>query len=378
MFQVECIEDEERFFSLKEEWDELRANALSPSFFLDHAWFACCWPELRRRNEMRVFVVREERKAIAIAPLVKRRISLRGLPVEQLSFMLHPETQMVDILLRNSETNVDGLRVLLRYLLTERASDWQLISLDKINPDSRSLYLLRRLAEFLSLRYESQSLLPAPFIRLSGGWEAYLQSRSTRFRKTLRNVVNKIKRLGRVEVKRYGNEEDIPQGLQKLFSVSDASWKVANGIAITSNPERRVFFENLSCLSRGERGLQLWILEVDGIPIATETQIGDGRKVYALRSDFDERYADSSPGSYLQMEILKELFKGPYEEYSFGVGNNDYKMRWTDEKLFLSKFQLYNQTLYGNFLSSIRALNAASLRAESLRMVKRFFPWANS
>jgi len=191
-------------------------------------------------------------------------------------------------------------------------------------------------------------------------------------------VVNKIKRLGRVEVKRYGNGEDIPQGLQKLFSVSDASWKVANGIAITSKPERRVFFENLSCLSRGERGLQLWILEVDGIPIATETQIGDGRKVYALRSDFDERYADSSPGSYLQMEILKELFKGPYEEYSFGVGNNDYKMRWTDEKLFLSKFQLYNQTLYGNFLSSIRALNAASLRAESLRMVKRFFPWANS
>ena len=41
MFQVECIEDEERFFSLKEEWDELWANALSPSFFLDHAWFAC-------------------------------------------------------------------------------------------------------------------------------------------------------------------------------------------------------------------------------------------------------------------------------------------------------------------------------------------------
>jgi CelD/BcsL family acetyltransferase involved in cellulose biosynthesis len=302
---------------------------------------------------MRVLVVREGRKAIAIAPLMKSRVSMRGLPVDVLGFMAHPETQIADILLRDAEASTDALRVILRFLLKERASDWQMISLDKIPPDSKSLHLLSKLSDFSSLRYKIEPGYEAPFISLRDGWEHYLRSRSPRFRKTVRNVANRMNRLGQVEVLRFGRGQDIQQGIEKLFSVSDASWKVANGIAITSSTERQSFFRGLAQISADRGGLEIWILEANGIPIASETQIRDGVKIYALRCDYDERYADQSPGSYLQAEILKVLFNGPCEEYNFGIGRNSYKMKWTNEECSLLRFTVYNQTLYGSILRSI-------------------------
>ena len=287
MLDLACVDNEDEFLSLSGEWDDLWAHAYSPSVFLSHSWFRYCWPELKPRNQMRVLVVREGGKAMAIAPLMKSRLSMRGLPVDVLGFMAHPEAQLADILLRDAETSTDVLRVMLRFLLKEQASDWQMISLDKIPPDSQTLHLLSKVSDFSSLRYDVESAYEAPFIRLRDGWEHYFRSRSPRFRKTVRNIANRVKRLGQVEVRCFGTGPEIERGMEKLFSVSAASWKVANGIAITSSSARKAFFQSLAQIPGDRGGLQIWILEANGEPIASETQIRDGTKVYALRSDYD-------------------------------------------------------------------------------------------
>ncbi len=373
MFQVECIENDTGFLALREQWDELWESAISPSIFLSHSWVQCCWPELRVQNEMRILLVRDSDKLVAIAPLMKSRVFSKGLPVERLSFIEHPETQIANIVLRNSDASTDALKVLLRYLLRESSSDWQLLSLDKIPPHSKSLRILTRFAQISGLHYEVKSSHGVPFISLRGGWEAYLKSRTPRFRKTLRNVANRINRLGSVEVKRYLGGEGGKEALEKLFLVSSSSWKVSNGIAITSSKGRKRFFHDLTQVTHTDGVLQVWILEANGIPIASETQIRDGTKIYALRSDYDERYADSSPGTYLQAEILKNLFHEPYEEYNLGVGRNPYKMRWANREISLMNFRLYNRTLYGRLLHSIDRFAFSRLKQiPPLRMMQGF------
>src|SRR4030095_12266265 len=109
-------------------------------------------------------------------------------------------------------------------------------------------------------------------------------------------------------------------------------------------------------------------------PIASETQIVDGQTVYAIRSDFDEQYADCSPGTYLQAEILKRLFETCYVEYNFGVGLNPYKARWTDQHVDLMNFRLFNESFYGRFLRTVDRYDFSKLREFSgLRAINGLF-----
>jgi CelD/BcsL family acetyltransferase involved in cellulose biosynthesis len=362
MVEIECITREDGLRNLRREWEELWQSSLTASFFLTFSWICCCWKELQAHNELRVFVARDEGRAVLVAPFMKSRRAQKGLPVDCLTFIEHPEAQIADILLARSQQSSRALEALLKFLVNVQVADWHLLSLDKIPQGSPTLELLAASAESCSSRFEVKSSHEALFIPLVGDWQAYLNTRSPRFRKTLRNVVNRIERLGAVEVKCYSGQEVNDQTIEKLFSVSDSSWKVADGVAITSQTHRMRFFEDL-LLAVAQRGdVRVWMLEVNGAAIASEIQVIDGPTVYALRSDYDERYADSSPGMYLQVEILQQLFRSSYESYNLGVGLNPYKTRWADQRLPVMNFRIYNQTMYSRLLRSVDQYDLGKLK----------------
>jgi CelD/BcsL family acetyltransferase involved in cellulose biosynthesis len=90
------------------------------------------------------------------------------------------------------------------------------------------------------------------------------------------------------------------------------------------------FFRCLTDVA-GRRGwLFLWLLELDGEPIAMEYDLHHDGTVYALRADIDETHKERSPGAYLEYHLVKHLFDGGYVEYNTGPGENPYKLRWAD------------------------------------------------
>ena len=362
MFQIECITTEAGFDNLRPEWQELWQRSRVPSLFLTHDWIRCCWEEIGAPNALRIYVVRSQGRAIVIAPFMRSRRHRRRLPADCLTFIEHPETQLADFVLALDQEVADALKMLLHFLYHERANHWHILCLDKLPPHSTTVQMLASAAGALRARFEVRASHQALFIPIENTWERYVHSRSSRFRKTLRNVSNRLDRLGKVEVKRYPGNLPGQWAVQKLFAVSRGSWKVAEGIAITSARGRMEFFERLLEASDAGKGLQIWILEMNEQPIAAEAQIVDGDRVYALRSDYDDRYADSSPGSYLQCEILKNLFAGPAKEYNLGVGLNSYKMRWADHRVSLANFLLYRRSFYSHLLRSFDHYNFSRLK----------------
>ena len=132
------------------------------------------------------------------------------------------------------------------------------------------------------------------------------------------------------------------------------------------------FFEELLERQVTAQSAQIFILEVDGKPIASETQVIDGDVLYALRGDFDERYDDSSPGTFLQTEILQYFFNSSLSEYNFGVGLNPYKTRWAEKRRQLMRFRMYNQTLYGRFLHSVNRCEPMLANLPGARLLNNF------
>ena len=81
--------------------------------------------------------------------------------------------------------------------------------------------------------------------------------------------------------------------------------------------------------------------------MATELQLVDDGIVSALRSDFDSKHDKVSPGSYLNMELLKSLFEGGETEYRMGPGTNPYKRRWAEGAVDLRKANINARSLTG-------------------------------
>lgn len=362
MLRFECISDEARLGELKSAWESLWRSSQSRSFFLTYEWTRCSWEELREENELRVFVAWDENTLRLVAPLMRSRRSERGVPAHWLTFIEHPEAQIADVLYSAKEEGNDALDALLQHL-QQQCKDWNVLALDKLPVDSPTVDHLRNTFTSAEPHGEMQPSHEAYYIPLQGTWEEYLNSRSTRFRKTLRNIVNRVERMGHhVQVRRYGGAALDSQVLQKLFSVSDSSWKLGDGLAMTSKKPRMRFFEDLVSNPRQRDHIQIWLLEVDSVPIASETQVIDAAIVYAIRSDYDEKYAEASPGVYLQAEILKHFFGGPSQVYNFGVGLNPYKARWTDDRLSLMQFRTYNSGLYGRLLRRIHHCDLEKLQ----------------
>lgn len=297
-----------------------------------------------------------------VAPLMRSRRSERGVPAHWLTFIEHPEAQIADVLYPAQRAGRDALVALLHHL-QQQCKDWNVLALDKLPCDSPTVDHLRNMLSSSEPHWDMHPSHEAYYLPLQGTWEQYLNSRSTRFRKTLRNIVNRVERIGaQTRVNRYVGAALDSQVLHKVFSVSDSSWKLGDGIAMTSKEPRMRFFEDIVSNPRQQKAIQIWLLEVDSMPIASETQVIDGPTVYAIRSDYDEKYADASPGVYLQMEILKQLFTDPHEVYNFGVGLNPYKARWTEDRLSLMKFKAYNTGLYGRLLRRIHQYDPESLQ----------------
>ena len=351
--KIQCIEDDAGLLRLRDEWNSLWRSSANPSYFLSYDWIRCCWEELRSANALRIFVVRCGTKPVMIAPWMISRGFQNRLPVKRLTFIDHPESQIADMICVKEPEAQEGFSSLIAHLRHERSDEWQLLALNKIPEDSPVVQWLQGVEETPSGSRPAQFRYPVLIVPLNGSWEDYLRSKSSRFRKTLRNIVNRIERMGDIAIHCYDGAELPSIALPKLFSIADASWKLASGVAVTSSQGRRRFFEELSRNSETAEHMRVWLLEVNGNAIASETQLIDRGTVYALRSDYDENFADGSPGVYLQSEILKKLFEDGYQEYNFGVGLNPYKSRWAEQTTGFVNYRIYNATLYSRLLRLI-------------------------
>ena len=185
-----------------------------------------------------------------------------------------------------------------------------------------------------------------PYIPIQGEWEAFLQTRSARFRKTHRNIINRISKLNKVEIQCF-SQDTSGTVFKEILAVSEKSWKQKGGIAISSRKETKKFFEALTDLAGQKGWLLVWLLKVDGVPIAMEYDLSYKGKVYALRADFDESYKEYSPGVYLEYHIIKTLFEERYHEYHTGPGLNTYKLHWTDQLKENMALQICNNNYKG-------------------------------
>ena len=349
--RTEIIRDKERFDRLAGQWDSLTAGAgpLSPA--LSHEWFSCWIQAFGREAQLSIVALFDGDTLTAVAPLRAVRGTYRGIPCEQLRFLSNRHAPRCAFLVKEGRSELG--RLLIRETLC--LPGWDLAVLDNVPHGSVLFELAKGEASSGGVLFLGRETMSSPLLRMAGSWTEFFESRPRNLRRSLHNKENRMSAAGRIEVEHVTDDGAATALMDTLFRIGDASWKAPRGRAIGSDPQSRKFY-GLLAEDFGRRGeLSVWLMRLNGEPVAFEFHITRGKRVQALRAEFDEKCRDLGVGSVLDKEIIRRLFELGFEEYDMGGEADFYKLRWTAETTRHSELLFFTRSGKGRLLHSVES-----------------------
>jgi dTDP-4-amino-4,6-dideoxygalactose transaminase/CelD/BcsL family acetyltransferase involved in cellulose biosynthesis len=162
-----------------------------------------------------------------------------------------------------------------------------------------------------------------PLIRSTGGWEAYLASRSPHLRKKMAWQERKLARARGLEYRLADDPARLRSDLDTLFALHRARWP--DGTEFTEH-ER---FHRAFAACALERGwLRLWFLVLEGTPAAAWYGFRFGETEFHFQSGRAPVAERDSVGTILLAHTIREAFADGISEYRLLRGGEQYKQRF--------------------------------------------------
>lgn len=326
--RIRVVDDEVGLRELEAGWNAL-ADQAGGSVFMRHEWHSAAWAW--RRLDAELFIVcayTHEGALVGLLPLIRPRSGSVGGRV--LEFLAVPDAQWCDVQAEPAWAGLAGEA--LAHALLECASQWDVLRLDRLAPDSLLQRFLLPALKACDATWRLEADDCNLYVDLSGSWDDYHRERSRKLRKAFNLAANRLARIGGVEVEQVDfRERDIRRvhaSFEDAVDVSRRSWKHATSTGL-EYPGPLAFMRQLTDVAFAQGWLSLWLLRINGQAVAMEYQLVHRRCAYALRADFDESYQHASPGTYLNREIIRRLFDGAHDRYYLGPGRNAYKKVWS-------------------------------------------------
>lgn len=342
--KIEVITGFEDFLSLERVWNNLLEQSQNDVVFLRHEWFKSWWIGFGKDKELFILVVKDEKEIIGLAPLMIASSRYRGMWVKQISFMENDNTPQTDFILTERKKEAVGLII---ECLQAHREKWDVIYLRNIPKVSENNEILSNILKQNKMLFRWKDGLCSPFVQMDSDWKTYFQSRSAKFRKVLRNKINRLQRLGAYTIQQFERIENNGKPLAGILEISRNSWKAKFQKDIATNRENKTFFEELSRIAADKGWLKIWLLTLGHKPLAYEYHLLYQNREYALRADFDEKYRQNHPGSVLDAHIMQNIFENNLKEYDLGGSNDLYKINWTSQVKNHSNFLIFNQNFKG-------------------------------
>jgi len=345
--RIDTVATEREFAALETAWTAAADSALNRSPFLSFDWFAAAWAWRRLDSTLALHVIRKREHTIGLLPLIRNHERRNG--VRRLELLTVPDTQITDVVAAKQDIT-DVCEAVARHLAARK--DWDVLWLDYLAPDGAVIQELLPALRRHGIRVETGDCRNNPCISLNGRWSDYYLGRSRRLKKANNLAANRLTKAGDISIEwlrpNTHGDAQIEAALEAVIDISSRSWKQTTTNSL-DHPGPQAFIRALSSAGARRGWLSIWMLRLDGEPIAMEYQLIDDGQIYALRADFDQRYDNLSPGSHLFRQLIEALFDRGYKRYNLGPGENPYKRRWTDVSTPLHQAVAYNTTLRGSY-----------------------------
>lgn len=349
--QTSIVTEEEQFEALGKEWcTGWGESPFSRSVFNSYVWYHNWWKHFGgSEKSLFVIVVRDGERLAAIAPLMVENTRLRTLPARIVRFIENGNSLHNDFILLS-----DRRRPLLEAILDclmEHRDVWDMVEFKNIPVDSENGPLLCDLAGKRGIVCGVKPTLDSPYIDIRCDWDEFYATRTTRTRKTHRNLLNTIHKAGEIQIIRVSTAQEYELHRSAILDVAANSWTARAGDSLAT-PRNCAFFDDLSRVAAEHGWLDLWLLLLNGRVIAFEYHLRCNGRNHALRASYHEKFASLSPGTVLDLHVMKELFNDHVltQEYDLGGSLDPYKKKWIPAVRKHTMIHLFKQSAYSRLL----------------------------
>jgi CelD/BcsL family acetyltransferase involved in cellulose biosynthesis len=167
-----------------------------------------------------------------------------------------------------------------------------------------------------------------PVVDCDTDWETYFGGLSKNTRKDIRRRRRRMEERGALDLDVARGAAALGARLEEAIDIEGSGWKGAEGTAVRNSPAQLAFYRSLSEWAAGRDILEIAFLRLDGQAIAFHYNMCVRGTVYALKSGFDEAYADLAPGKVILAAEIERTFEEGRRRFHFAGQVEDYKLKW--------------------------------------------------
>lgn len=316
-------------------WNRLFLKTPHATFFQTLDWLETYWKFFGQNKKLRVLLVQVDSEIVGILPLVEQKETTHAGPVRVLTYPLDAWGPFFGPI---SGEPTATLYTAFRYLANTSKS-WDLFDLRWIEEE------VDRGRTLTAMRCHGFTPVPLPWqtsyaIDLPDDFDAYLATRSPKFRATIRRAIRKAEQEG-IYQERYRAVTDTARPFcpnEELYDqcvdLARRTWQGGSSTGTTiSHEETAEYFRE--CFVKASRCgmLDLMTLKRDGKLIAFSYNHHHQGRLLGMRMGYEPDCKRLSPGvALLGMQIRDSIRRGD-SQIDLGSEHGDVKKRWINRTL---------------------------------------------
>lgn len=318
-------------------WNYLLSETPQASFFHTIDWLLTYWEHFGEEQKLRVLVVMSCGKPIGIVPFCVRTEQYRVGPLRVLSYPLDNWGMWYGPL----GPNPAACMMLAMQHIRNTPRDWDIIKLDWSGPSSSDIGRTTRAMRIAGLTAQKEICQTTSVIDLSGTWEQFLSSKSSKQRHEIRRKLRRSKEIEGLEYIRHrpasaqvGDGDPRWDLYEMCEQVASESWQAESSNGNTLSSDRvRDFLRDAHADAARLGMVDMNVVLVAGRPVAFGYNYHNDGRLFGLRLGFSAAYREFGVGNALILQMIQNSFRRGDESFDMGAGNSPFKcLLCTDTK----------------------------------------------
>jgi hypothetical protein len=224
--QIRIVDNVQDFRKLEPAWNALTEQERFSVPFFTWYWHYKWWEYFGKDQKLFILAVTTADGNIAgIAPLMKRKTYLKGLPAKELCFLDNGIGSRNAIIFSGSKRKFVVHNEICRFLSSIHPK-WDFLNLQNIEEHSTCIKEVIIGEDKLGLKYIKTPGLHSPFIEIEGDFQDYFNNTFKRKQRyNIRRNATGHTKAGKIKVESFDSPDNIMRGLDFAFQVSRESWK---------------------------------------------------------------------------------------------------------------------------------------------------------
>ncbi len=333
---VTAITDVAGFAALRDEWTVLQAasNVQLPALTWD--WLFTWWETFGADRELLLLAARDrDGTLLGVAPLLRRTIRPRGVPVRRIELLATGEAEADEILseyldfviVRGREREITT--AFWEHLAT--LTDWDELCLASVPADSALVPALHDTIKRTGAPIDVTAMArpDGVIVGLAPDTKAFVAAQGKRMREDLRRHRRLLDQHGKVTLRRAETTEDLQAMFPELVRLHQALWQ-SRGKPGCFASERFTHFHRAVSARMLARGLlHLHTVTVGDKVVAARYGFHLGDRLYEYQSGNDPTFDPKvSLGMQAAQLCMEDAIGRGFVDYDLGEGPRPYKLRW--------------------------------------------------